>query len=121
MKLWRIILLTLILAICLTTTVFAQIPSVVNITVRGQNYQLIELIDHNNRWYRHEPEFWVYKQLDSTYPLTIYKADYKANKAFLKTLPDRRDYLTKHPQFRRILFVAEIGSLVLTVLSLVKI
>lgn len=109
------------IAMIFTQTVFAQIPSVVNISVKGHNYQVIELIEHNNRWYKHEPEYWTYKQLDSIYPLTIYKADYEINKALLKYVPDRRDFYTKHPHIQRVMFIANIGSLVLNILQVVRI
>ena len=99
----------------------AQIPSVVNVDIKGQNYQLIELVAHNNRWYKHEPEYWTYKQLTDIYPLTIYKADYESNKALLKYLPDHRDFYTKHPHIQKLMFIANIGSLVLNVLQVVKI
>lgn len=101
--------------------VHAQIPSVVTIMVKGQSYQLIELIEHNNRWYKREKEYWIYKQLDSIYPLTIHKEDYQANKALLKYVPDHRDFYTKHPYVQKTMFLANIGSVVLNILLVVHI
>lgn len=121
MKPLRIILSTLLIAMISTQTVFAQLLQVVNVTVKEQNYQLIELVEHNNRWYKHEPEYWTYKQLDSIYSLTICKGDYQANKTLLKTLPDRRDFYTKHPHIRKLMFIANIGSLALNILQVVHI
>lgn len=115
-KYLKIILLTFL--IC-ATKLLAQIPSVAVAKVKGQYYELTELIEHNHRWYKHEPEYWTYKQLDSKYPLTIYKTDYEFNKAILKTLPDHRDFYTRHPHIQKIMFIGNMGSLALNILQVV--
>jgi hypothetical protein len=120
-KAFRIILSILAAVIIFAQTAFAQLPSVVNITISGHNYQLIELIEHNTRWYKHEPEYWVYKQLDVIYPLTIHKEDYQANKVFLKSLPDHRDFYTKHPHIQKAMFIGNMASLALNILQVVHI
>lgn len=118
----KTLLSTIFFLLILTAqTVFAQLPEVVNITVSGHMYQLTELIEHYNRWYKHEPEYWKYKQFNSIFPLTIYKEDYLANKAFLKTLPDHRDFATKHPHLRNGMYLINMGSLVLNILQVVHI
>lgn len=120
MKPLRIILSVPLIAMIFAQTVFAQLSQVVNVTVKGQNYQLVELIEHNNRWYKREPEYWTYKQLDSIYPLTIYKIDYKSNKELLKYVPDRRDFYTRHPHIQKLMFVGNMASLALNIVQVVK-
>lgn len=113
--------LSYILFIALSTAALADIPSVVTIEIKDQQFEIVELVEHYNRWYKHEPEYWKYKLLNSEYPLTIYKTDYVANKFLLKYVPDHRDFYTKHPHVQKVMFIGNMASLTLNILQLVKI
>jgi hypothetical protein len=96
------------------------IPSVVQIQVQGQIHLVTELIEHK-KFFRHpEKEFWKYKLLDSEYPLVIHRADYKANEKLLKTVTDNRPFNVKHPIMQSMLFIANIASLALNIVQVVK-
>lgn len=107
--------------LCLTTASKADIPAVVNIEINGSNHQVIELVEHRKSLFNREPETWKYKCLDSPYPLVIHKKEYEANKSMLKLVPDNRDFYTRHPKIQKIMFCANIGSLVLNILQVVHI
>jgi hypothetical protein len=115
-KNWALILLCFIFT-CLPCL---AIPSVVQIQVQGQTHLVTELLEHK-KFIRHpEQEFWKYRLLDSTYPLVIHKVDYKANEKLLKTVTDNRPFNVKHPIMQGVLFIANMASLALNIVQVIK-
>jgi hypothetical protein len=98
----------------------ANIPSVVQIQVQGQTHLVTELIEHK-KFFRHpEKEFWKYKLLDSDYPLVIHVQEYKNNEALLKTVTDNRPFNVKHPIMQSCLLIANMASLALNIVQVIK-
>jgi hypothetical protein len=99
---------------------FAQIPSVVNITINGETHQVTELIRHRKGLINQYPESWTYKTLDSIYTITIYKKDYEANRALLKYVPDNRPFYIKHPVIHYAVCIFNTASMIMNILQLVR-
>lgn len=110
----------LVYFLLLLPTAAQNIPAVVQISVNGQNHLIIELIEHKKSILhpKAHPEYWKYKQLDTTYPITIYKKDYEANKLLLKYVPDNRPFNVKHPILQIEWIAIDVASMIIGILRL---
>lgn len=94
-----------------------EIDQVFNVTVRGQDYQLVELL-HVKRDQinpanilrgKRGAKYWEYRVFDNEYPVRFYEPDASEVIKQTKGIPDNRLWLEKHPNVQPTIQILDMG------------